>query len=180
MKLSNLSASIIAGVAVTLFPLGAAVADIGGQVMVQVKVESGCEINGKEVVTGMGNDFGMMDFGTTSPTWTNSLTAQVATAGGGGLVVSCDPSVDEVAVSINGGLSGSRKLAHADGGTIDYQVYRDSARSDVFVIDKQHPYQLADNSSVAIPIYGAIPPFTGSVGKNKGLYTDVMTVTLSF
>ncbi|CAB3726758.1 Csu type fimbrial protein [Achromobacter kerstersii] len=179
MKRSNISASMIAVAMMVLLPVGGAVADIGGQVMVRLNVESGCEINGKLAANGNGNDFGMLDFGRTSPTWTNVLTAQVATAGGG-LVVTCDASVDEVAVSIDGGLSGSRKLSHINGGTIDYQVYRDAARSEVFVVDQQHSYRLAGGNAVPIPVYGAIPPFSGGAGKEKGLYTDVMTVTLSF
>lgn len=179
MKLSNIFASIIA-IGVMMSPAGAAVADIGGQVMVRLNVESGCEVNGKIPAAGNGNDFGMLDFGNTSPTWTNVLTAQVATTGGGGLVVTCDASVDQVSVSIDGGLSGSRKLAHASGETVDYQVYRDAARSDMFVIDQQHTYPMAAGNALPIPIYGAIAPSAGGPGKEMGLYTDVMTVTLSF
>ena len=89
-------------------------AAITGQVDVKLNVSSGCKVN-NSTENGNINKFGTLDFGKTSSTWSNILTAEVASAGNGSdITVTCDAGVPGFKVSVDGGEKGSRKDALQD------------------------------------------------------------------
>jgi spore coat protein U-like protein len=155
-------------------------AAITGLVDVKLNVESGCKVNNSTAnPTGSMNNFGTLNFGNTSTTWSNVLTAQVVASGGGGgdLTVTCDSNVNSFNVSIDGGLRGNRTLAYSTN-NIAYNVYQDAARTSVYTINTPVTISLGSGNTASVPIYGSIQ--VQSTAVNPGLYTDTLSVTVSF
>ncbi len=176
MKSTKLMKSTI--VALSLVLAGGAQAAITGQVDVKLNISSGCQVGGSEVSGNM-NKFGELDFGKQSPQWTNVLTAEVQGANNGGdLEVTCDAGVSGFGVSINGGERGNRTLSEAGGDTVEYGIYQNAARSNEYAVDTPVQFSYA-GAPVAIPIYGAIAPNSGTA-KTAGDYTDVLLVSVTF
>lgn len=152
-------------------------AAITGQVDVKLNVSSGCKVN-NSTENGNINKFGTLDFGKTSSTWSNILTAEVASAGNGSdITVTCDAGVPGFKVSVDGGEKGSRLLSN---GTDDvaYNIYQDAARSKIYEINTAVPFTTTGTTPVSIPLYGAVPAKTTAV--SEGDYTDTLLVTVSF
>ncbi|EMH8612492.1 Csu fimbrial major subunit CsuAB, partial [Acinetobacter baumannii] len=102
---SLLAALIVAGYAVNTQ------AAVTGQVDVKLNISTGCTVGGSQTEGNM-NKFGTLDFGKTSGTWNNVLTAEVASAAtGGNISVTCD-GTDPVdfTVAIDGGERTDRTL----------------------------------------------------------------------
>ncbi|MHC6225650.1 Csu type fimbrial protein [Pseudomonas sp. X10] len=177
MVLKKLYISLLAAGAVSMLPLSQSQAAISGQVQAKLNIASGCEVN--SVVSGNANDFGTLDFGNTSPTWTNVLTAELATSGGGSLEVTCDSGVGAFNVSIDGGLQGGRELTTSAGSdTVEYKVFQDAGRTQEFVVNTPVSYAVTSGNPVSVPVYGAISP--NGTAKTAGLYTDTLTMTVDF
>lgn len=151
-----------------------------GQIAVSLKVEEGCSVNNGGV-TGNLNTFGSLNFGQTASTWTNILTSQVVATGssGGDLTVVCSTGVSKFGLTIDNGLNGdtnTRKMKFGSS-TIDYNIYKDAARSIVYPTNSQDI--TLSNNTATIPIYGAVPP-NAATAKVAGTYTDTLSVTLTF
>lgn len=159
-------------------------ADVVGEVEARLQIELGCEVTNGSAVDGNINDFGVLDFGQTAPTWENALGAELSGAGDSGAIeVTCSPGVGSFVVSIDGGLRGGRTLLRTGGDTGDaadlvvYNVFRDAARSNEYAIDVPQTYTVpADGEPVAVPVYGAIAP--NATAKNNGLFLDTLLVTI--
>lgn len=170
----------------TLLAVGITVntqAAITGKVDVKLDISTGCTVGGSEVEeSGNMNKFGSLDFGRTSGTWTNVLTAQVASASGGGhLTVTCDGTEPvNFTVAIDGGERTNRSLKNtASEDFVTYNVFRDSTRTNEYVVNQPHSFSAEGGVSTAIPIYGAIAPNTGE-GMATGEYKDTLLVTVDF
>jgi len=153
-------------------------AAISGQVDVKLNISSGCTVENSKVEGNM-NKFGVLDFGKSASTWTNVLTAEVASAGNGGdLVVTCDAGVSQFNVSVNGGERGNRTLSNATD-HVSYNVYQDAARSKLYDLNTNVPFTpTAASTPVKVPMFGAIAANAAAV--SDGNYTDTLLVTVSF
>lgn len=153
-------------------------AAITGQVDVKLNISSGCTVDNSEVKGNM-NKFGVLDFGKAASTWSNVLTAEVASSGNGGdLTVTCDAGVTQFNVSVNGGERGDRTLSNATD-MVSYNVYQDAARSKLYELNTNVPFTpTAAATPVKVPMYGAIDANATAVA--EGDYTDTLLVTVSF
>ncbi|TCM63798.1 spore coat protein U-like protein [Acinetobacter calcoaceticus] len=159
-----------------------AAADIAGQVDVKLNISTGCKVNGSEV-DGNINNFGTLDFGKTSGTWTNVITAELQSNGtSGDLEVVCDGATDvPFTVEIDGGTRGDRTLASADTTITDkvnYSVYKDAGRTAEYVVNTPVDFTAVAGQSTKIPVFGSIAPNT--VEKAQGEYKDTLLVNVSF
>lgn len=151
-------------------------AAITGQVDVKLNISSGCTVDNSQVEGNM-NKFGVLDFGKSASTWSNVLTAEVASSGNGGdLTVTCDAGVSQFNVSVNGGERGDRTLSNATD-TVAYNVYQDAARSKLYELNTNVAFPTA-GTPVKVPMYGAIAANATAV--SEGDYTDTLLVTVSF
>ncbi|PMR73995.1 Csu type fimbrial protein [Billgrantia endophytica] len=176
MTLHKTYLSLAAASIACLLPLSQSHAAVSGQVQATLNIDSGCEVNGS--VSGSANDFGELDFGRSGPIWSNVLTAELATGGGGALEVTCDSGVGSFSVSIDGGLNGDRALSGPDSNTVDYELYQDAGRTQEFVANTPVSYTVSSGDPIAVPVYGSILP--NATAKDAGLYTDTLTVTVEF
>jgi len=161
--------------------IATAQAAVTGQVDVKLNVSTGCTVEGS-TVTGNMNQFGTLDFGKTSGTWTNVLTGQVAsTATGGHLAVECDGANPvDFTVAIDGGQRADRSLKHTTAADlVNYNVYRDAARTNPYVINTAQTFTAAAGVAQEVPIFGAIAANNGTA-KAQGDYTDTLLVTVNF
>jgi spore coat protein U-like protein len=156
-------------------------AAVTGQVDVKLNVSTGCTVEGS-TVNGNINKFGELNFGKTSGTWTNTLTAQVASSGTGShLNVKCDGTTDvNFTVAIDGGQRADRSLKHATAAdVVSYNVYRDAARTNLYAINTPQTFTAASGVSQEVPIFGAVAANSGTA-KAQGDYTDTLLVTVNF
>ena len=156
-------------------------AAVTGQVDVKLNVSTGCTVEGA-TVNGTMNQFGTLDFGKTSGTWSNTLTAQVASSGTGNhLTVKCDSTTPvDFTVAIDGGQRADRSLKHTTAvDVVNYNVYRDAARTNPYVINAPQTFTAATGVSQEVPIFGAITANSGTA-KAQGDYTDTLLVTVNF
>ena len=161
--------------------IATAQAAVTGQVDVKLNVSTGCTVEGS-TVNGNINKFGELDFGKTSGTWTNTLTAQVASsATSGHLNVKCDGTTPvDFTVAIDGGLRTDRSLKHTTAAdTVSYNVYRDAARTNPYAINTNQTFTAAVGVAQDVPIFGAIAANSGTA-KAQGDYTDTLLVTVNF
>ncbi|KGT48246.1 spore coat protein U domain-containing protein [Acinetobacter sp. HR7] len=155
-------------------------AAITGQVDVKLNISSGCTVDNSKVEGNM-NKFGVLDFGQSASTWTNVLTAEVASSNGGGdLTVTCDSGVNTFNVSVNGGERGDRTLSNATD-TVAYDVYQDAARTTPYALNTNVTFSGTAGKTVPVPMYGAIAAnTTPTTAVSDGDYTDTLLVTVSF
>lgn len=152
-------------------------AAITGQIDVKLNVSSGCVVN-DSTENGSINKFGTLDFGKTASTWSNILTAEVATTGNAGeITVTCDTGVSGFNVSIDGGEKGTRKLTNGTD-EVAYNVYQDAARSKLYEINKPVAFTTVAATPVKVPVFGAVPANTTAV--SEGDYKDTLLVTVTF
>jgi spore coat protein U-like protein len=156
-------------------------AAVTGQVDVKLNVSTGCSVGGAQTEGNM-NKFGTLDFGKTSGTWNNVLTAEVASAATGGeLEVTCD-GTDPVdfTVAIDGGERTDRTLQNTvSSDTVAYNVYRDAARTNLYAVNQPQQFTAAGGQATPVPIFGAIAANTGTA-KAQGDYKDTLLVTVNF
>ncbi|MFW1801044.1 spore coat U domain-containing protein [Acinetobacter nematophilus] len=156
-------------------------AAITGQVDVKLNVSTGCSVEGAQVA-GSINQFGTLDFGKTSGNWANILTAQVASsATGSHLNVKCDGTTPvDFTVAIDGGTRTDRSLKNTAGADlVNYNVYRDAARTNLYAINTPQTFTAAAGASQQVPIFGAIAANSGTA-KAQGDYQDTLLVTVNF
>lgn len=144
----------------------------------KLNISSGCTVDNSQVEGNM-SKFGVLDFGKSASTWSNVLTAEVASSGNGGdLTVTCDADVSQFNVSVNGGERGDRTLSNATD-TVAYNVYQDAARSTLYELNTNVVFPVTAGTAVPVPMYGAIAANT-TTAVSTGDYTDTLLVTVSF
>ncbi|MCX5468624.1 Csu type fimbrial protein [Acinetobacter nematophilus] len=156
-------------------------AAVTGQVDVKLNVSTGCTVEGSQVAGNI-NQFGTLDFGKTSGNWANILTAQVASsATGSHLNVKCDGTTPvDFTVAIDGGTRGDRSLKNTAGtDLINYNVYRDAARSNLYAVNTPQAFTATVGASQQVPIFGVIAANNGTA-KAQGDYQDTLLVTVNF
>ncbi len=85
----------------------------------------------------------------------------------------------QVTIAMDGGTAGSvsaRKMANA-GNTLDYQLYRDPSRSQVWGEGGQAFLGQILASQATLQVFGRIP---GGQSVPPGVYTDTVNITLTF
>lgn len=130
---------------------------------VQVTVQEACSIAGTTI-----------DFGTYTGGQQAALDAQ-------GAITYNSCAAGTLTIALDGGTAGtvaSRKMGNGSGSNINYQLYRNSARSQVWGTggDAQQ-IVLLESGSGSVPVYGRI-----AAGQSvaAGSYTDTVNVTLTF
>ncbi|EPG9208473.1 Csu fimbrial major subunit CsuAB, partial [Acinetobacter baumannii] len=107
---------------------------------------------------------------------------EVASAAtGGNISVTCD-GTDPVdfTVAIDGGERTDRTLKNtASADVVAYNVYRDAARTNLYVVNQPQQFTTVSGQATAVPIFGAIAPNTGTP-KAQGDYKDTLLVTVNF
>jgi len=130
---------------------------------VQVTVQEACSIAGTTI-----------DFGTYTGGQQAALDAQ-------GAITYSSCAAGTLTIALDGGTVGTvaaRKMGNGNGSNIDYQLYRNSARSQIWGTggDAQQ-IVLLESGSGSVPVYGRI-----GAGQSvaAGTYTDTVNVTLTF
>jgi spore coat protein U-like protein len=130
---------------------------------VRVTVQESCSISGSTI-----------DFGTYSAGQQAALDAQ-------GTIAYNNCAAGTLTLALDGGTAGNvanRAMANGDGGSLNYQLYRNSSRSQVWGTGSDAlQVVLLEPDSGNVPVYGRIP---GSQNVPGGSYTDTVNVTLTF
>jgi spore coat protein U-like protein len=130
---------------------------------VRVTVQEACSIAGSTI-----------DFGTYSAGQQAALDAQGAVSYSG-----CAAGTLTIALDGGGaGTTANRAMTNGSGGSLNYQLFRNSARSQVWGsgAEAQQVVLLVPGAG-NVPVYGRIP---GSQNVAAGAYSDTVNVTLTF
>ncbi len=134
-----------------------------GTLAVSVTVQSVCAVDG-----------GSLDFGSY-----NGGQSSNADATGSINYMGC--AAGTLTFALDGGQSGdetARQLKSASGQSLAYQLYRNSARTQIWGTGTNTMgLQLLVAGSGSIPVYGRIP---GGQAATAGTYTDAVNITLTF
>ena len=141
-----------------------ALADTDTDVLtVLVTVQEACAISGST-----------LDFGTYTGGQQNALNGQ-------GQISYSGCAAGTLVIDFDGGTGGdvqARRMASNAGGTLGYQLYRNSSRTQVWGIGANaQQVQLLQPGAGSIPVYGSIP---GGQAAAAGSYADTVNVTLTF
>lgn len=134
-----------------------------GSLAVRVVVQNACSVTGTT-----------LDFGT----YTSGQTSDLLTTGEIGYTA-CPAG--QIRFDLDGGTNGTvtaRKLSDGDGNLLEYALFRNSARSLTFGegTDGQ-TLTLTDAGSGSVTVYGQI---VKGQAAPTGIYTDIVTITLTF
>ena len=136
-----------------------------GNFEVRMVVEDQCTLESTET----------LDFGTTG-VWTANID------GSANLVVKCtNGTAYNIGLDFgnNGTSASDLKMSNGAGGQILYGLYQDSGYSMSWGNTVGATYSgTGTGSPVTVPVYGRVPPPTGSV--MAGTYTDTITVTVTY
>lgn len=185
MNMKKTALTLSAAAFTVLLPISQSVAAISGQVEVRLVIDEGCQVTNVDSGDGSINDFGILDFGTHSPTWNNTLAADLSglSSSSAALEVECNAGRTEpVTISINEGMNAAgtqRQVSMGAGGdVVPYNVYSDASRTTEYAANTPQSFTLDDTGKVTIPVYGRIT--ANETAKAKGTYTDTLVVTLDF
>lgn len=130
---------------------------------VRVTVQEACSIAGST-----------LDFGTYSAGQQAALDAQGAVSYSG-----CAAGTLTIALDGGGaGTTANRAMTNGSGGSLNYQLFRNSARSTIWGSGAEaQQVVLLEPGSGNVPVYGRIP---GSQNVAAGSYSDTVNVTLTF
>lgn len=130
---------------------------------VQVTVQEACSIAGTTI-----------DFGTYTGGQAAVLDAQ-------GAITYSSCAAGTLTIALDGGSAGNvagRQMGNGNGGNINYQLYRNSTRSQVWGSEGDaQQIVLLEAGSGSVPVYGRIA--AGQV-VGAGTYTDTVNVTMTF
>lgn len=151
---------LAAAIAALALPVAAAETDV---LTVRVTVQEACSIAGTTI-----------DFGTYTGGQQADLDAQGAIS-----YTSC--AAGTLTIALDGGNSGNvaaRQMGNGNGDNIGYQLYRNSARSQIWGsgADAQQ-IVLLETGSGSVSVYGRI---AGGQSVAAGSYADTVNVTLTF
>ena len=130
---------------------------------VSVTVETACSVAG-----------GTLDFGTYTG-------GQQAALDGQGTITFANCGVGTLTLELDGGQAGNvnaRTLKANGGGELDYQLYRNASRNQIWGTGNDAQLvQLLIAGNGSVPVYGKIP---GGQTAAAGTYTDTVNITLTF
>ena len=136
---------------------------VTGTLSVQVTVQEVCSVGGSS-----------LNFGTYIPGQAEALLGQGAITYAG-----CAPGT--LSIALDGGGSGdidNRTLVNGTGSSLDYQLFRDPARSTVWGEGAQaQQVQLILGGSGSVPVYGTI---AGNQSAESGAHNDSINITVTF
>lgn len=163
MRSSSKRRLVLAAVLATATALPAAAGTDTDVLTISVTVQEVCAINGSA-----------LDFGTYTGGQQADLNSQ-------GQISYTGCAVGTLTIAFDGGGSGNvdaRKLVSSGGGNLAYQLYRNSARTQVWGTGANaQQVQLLQPGAGNIPVYGRIP---GGQTATAGSYADTVNVTLTF
>ncbi|WP_312914799.1 spore coat U domain-containing protein [Stenotrophomonas sp.] len=177
MKYGNVRAALFANA--LLFASMAQAASVTGQINSSLVLISSCQVNGAGGTTGL--NFGALNFGTQSALVTQS-TGQVLNGGGGSMSILCSAGVVPV-IKVGAGshdgqsTGGTRALADGAGNYVPYDFYTDAGFSQVLVRNGTITLPTSTGVAQTVNLYGRA---VGKAGLPPGVYTDTVSVELSF
>ena len=174
---TNLSRCILSGLGLML--TYQAQAATTGTIESTLTLTAACQVNGSSGTSGV--NFGALDFGTRDALFT-SADAQVIGGGGGAISILCSAGtvpVIRVGAGVHDGQStgGSRALADGAGNFVPYDFYTDSGRTQVLAINGTITLPTSSGTAQTVNLYGQA---RGKAGLPAGVYTDTVSVELSF
>ena len=150
---------------------------VTGTIDATITLVSGCQVNGNTAATAV--DFGTIDFGSHTTLFDEALT-QLEANGDASISILCSPGSPAsltVTSGLHDGVVAGASRAMANGSNfVPYDIYSDSARNNL----------LANNTSISVPADGTVqevPIYAraeGRPGLVAGIYTDTLSVTLTF
>lgn len=177
MKVSGLN--IFSMLAVTAFFCNPANAQtVTGTIDATITLTSACEVNGSTATSGV--DFGTIDFGSHTTLFSEATSTLDPGGGGSGISIQCSPGSD-ASLTIVGGLNdasvaGSGRAMKNGSLYVPYDIYSDASFA-TLLANGNSIAVTADGTIQTIPIYGKA---LGNGGLTAGLYSDTISVTLSF
>lgn len=174
---TNLPRCILAGLGLML--ASQAQAATTGTIDSTLTLTAACQVNGSSGTSGV--NFGALDFGTRDALFA-SADAQVIGGGGGAISILCSAGtvpVIRVGAGVHDGQStgGSRALADGAGNFVPYDFYTDSGRTQVLAINGTITLPTSSGTAQTVNLYGQA---RGKAGLPAGVYTDTVSVELSF
>ncbi|MFK0346118.1 MULTISPECIES: spore coat U domain-containing protein [unclassified Pseudomonas] len=174
---TNLPRCILAGLGLML--ASQAQAATTGTIDSTLTLTAACQVNGSSGTSGV--NFGALDFGTRDALFA-SADAQVIGGGGGAISILCSAGtvpVIRVGAGVHDGQStgGSRALADGAGNFVPYDFYTDSGRTQVLAINGTITLPISSGTAQTVNLYGQA---RGKAGLPAGVYTDTVSVELSF
>lgn len=168
---------------VALAPLALANSGINDQstsqsFQISAQVEPGCVLGSGPTDT---NSFGTINFGRLGQLATDLNVA--STAGSGSVMLQCTPNTP-ITIAIDGGRHGSAGTRYLAKGseTLRYQLYQDEAFSIVWGDNRGAGTAMSmsfpSTGAQTLPIYARL--FRATVLPSAGIYTDVVTVTVTY
>ncbi|TLX54414.1 spore coat protein [Stutzerimonas nosocomialis] len=145
---------------------------------ISAQVEPGCVLGSGPADTG---SFGTIDFGRLGHL-ASDVTA-VSSSGSGSVVLQCTPNTP-ITIAIDAGLHGSGGARYLAKGseTLRYQLYQDEAFSIVWGDNRGAGTAMSltfpATGAQTLPIYARL--FRASVLPSAGIYSDVVTVTVTY
>lgn len=173
--------TFLASAAAAMFAVAAATpafADTStGTIAVALNVTNACVVNGAGSPSASLGSLGTIQFPDQPGIFGNVDGQLVGSLGT--LQVQCSPNVSPV-LTIGSGANdnaGKRRLA-ANGNTVAYRLFSDSARANEIGIGQQLPLGVMTTAAVSVPIYARVT----SAGQllAAGSYTDTVQVTLTW
>lgn len=173
----NLSRCILAGLGLAL--ASQVQAATTGTIESTLTLTAACQVNGSSGTSGV--SFGALDFGTQNALFT-TVDAEVIGGGGGAMSILCSAGtvpVIRVGAGSHDGLSpgGTRALADGDGNFVPYDFYTDAGRTQLLAIDDTITLPTSSGVAQTVNLYGQA---RGKAGLPAGVYTDTVSVELSF
>lgn len=175
---TNLSCCMLAGLGLALASPAQA-ATVTGSITSTLTLTAACQVNGGTATSGL--NFGALNFGTVDALFT-SANAQVQRSGGGAMSILCSAGaipVIKVSAGLHDGQSsgGTRALADGAGNFVPYDLYTDAGASNVLAIGGTITLPTSTGTAQTVNLYGRA---VGKAGLPPGIYTDTISVELSF
>ncbi|MEG0862424.1 MAG: spore coat U domain-containing protein [Pseudomonas sp.] len=173
-----ISRFIFAGVGLALCTQAQA-ATVTGQINATLTLTASCQVNGSAGSSGL--NFGTLSFGTVDALFTQA-SGQVLGGSGGAMSILCSSGTIPV-VKIGAGSNdsqsagGTRALADSAGNYVAYDFYTDSGHSQLLAINGTITLPTSTGVAQTVNLYGLAK---GKAGLPAGVYTDTVSVELSF
>ncbi|RCL24731.1 spore coat protein [Pseudomonas sp. AFG_SD02_1510_Pfu_092] len=174
---TNLSRCMLAGLGLALASQAGAATT--GTIDSTLTLTEACQVNGSSGTSGL--NFGTLDFGSQDALFT-AASAQVMGGGGGAMSVLCSAGTIPV-IRVRGGdndgqsTGGTRALADGSGNYVPYDFYTDAGHSQLLAIDGTITLPTSSGIAQTVNLYGQA---RGKAGLPAGVYTDTVSVELSF
>lgn len=164
-----------------LMPVGMVQGSTSGFIQARLVISDACLIDSANQPPATLGNPGRLDFGAHGPRWSAPLRTQVDHASaGGGLQISCTPSVRAFSVRIDEGRNapdGVRRLSNGRQ-TIAYHLTLDPGGNSHYPVGQARTFSVTSAEQIPIPIYGVVVAQPRALP--AGLYRDTLRVTLDW